>query len=52
MTFLNFLVVLLVITVLCAGVVGIALIVFTLWLNGTLNQQDAADEQAAMMEED
>lgn len=51
MTFLNFLVALLAITVLGAGVVGVALIVFTVWLNGTLNQQDAVDDQAATMEE-
>jgi hypothetical protein len=51
MTFLNFLVALLVITVLGAGVVGVALIAFTVWLNDTLNQQDVADEQVATMED-
>ena len=51
MTFLEFLAALLVILAIGAVTTVYALACFAAWLHGTMNQQDAADEQAATMEE-
>lgn len=49
--FLEFLVALLALTVLGAGVAGIAAVWFAVWLSGSFAEQDAADSEAATKED-